>query len=280
MGALEDIVARKKAALEAYDPAKIRAPYDAGIAATEANAAAQREAAIAAAAFRGAGSPAEAAVAEIVNQGSASRLAQMARERELGLNYYGDVGRAEGDFYTGFDQSIPLREWYAGIDRAEAESRGRGGGGRGGGRGGGGGGSGSDLPDAYWVNDWEIGGPRGSLYDAVGSESQGQGMGKRLTKTLAREEFDRRSAPGWARRYAIMEQFGLSPERQKAWFDQGPHAKALLPEVQKGLDAGASRRQVLNYAQKYARKTPGDQGPLVNYIASQLGVKKKRKKKR
>ena len=78
---------------------------------------------------------------------------------------------------------------------ARAEMAGGGGGGRRGGGGGGGGGrsgrrsgygsgggSGSDLPDAYWVNWFEEGGPMGNAYDLFGSQSKNENKFWRYAK--------------------------------------------------------------------------------------------------
>lgn len=272
----ETLVAAKLAALAELDPERARRAYTTGIANTETAVAAHLASAAQETTQRNTGAPAAQAVADIIGAGANPRLEQMRRDRELDGGYVGALGQATG---RSLDQAI--FELPAIAREAEGERARRGGGRGGGGRGGGGGGGGgSGYEDQPWWNWYEEGGERGSAWDLFGPQSSGMPSLVRHVKEVARDEYDRRSAPAWARRREVLSTgFGAPAQTASGRFEMGPAAKAWLPQVRRELERGRDPRRVLSRLQGRAIERAGDQGPLVNMVAQELGLKKTPKKK-
>lgn len=286
--AAEEALARKKQAEALFDPKRQTAPLVSARAATRRSGKQATQAGRSAALGRGAGSAAADAVAAIVGGGTQGALDSLTRQAGIHSRFSEAMRNAERGYWDSYvNQELPLRMWYAGADRAlDAEYGGGGGGGYGFGGGGGGGyggggGGGSDAPtDAYWWNWYEEGGPRGSLYDLFGSQSKELPKARKFVKDEA--AYEDPSMPDWANRRLVYSEYGAPREVQQGTFRGTAYSRNVERAVAQALAAGTKRdaRQATDAAMRAARQRPGNQSRTVNWLAKQLGTRKRVDKKR
>lgn len=256
-----DIGATRKKVARLLDPGKVKSEGRRQIADARAQSDAMTTAAGLDALGRNSGEPAAQAVREIVARGPAAELTALDRGVKAAGDYASDIAGVEDAHYASLLSGLPAlgRQFLEDL-AAQLDDSSGGGGRRGGGGGGGGGGSGAEFPDAYWVNWWETGGPRGSLYDILGSQSENTPAAKQLVRDIAGREGG--FTPAWYRRRKVTRQFGAPRETARGWFP-GP----------KGRPA---KEQALATFQARAVARPGNQRRQVIRVARELGLPKPR----